>query len=105
MSSQLLDQYTYLHFSVGIILYFWGISLPTTIIIHSIYEYFEVTKFGTNFINVYFGNLWPGGGKHKGEKFIYNGLGDTIGIILGWLSAYYLDNYGEKMGWYNKHIV
>lgn len=105
MSSKLLDQYTYLHFATGIIFYFWGISFTTSFIIHSIYEYFEITDFGTSIINKYFGNIWPGGGKHKQEKFIYNGLGDTIGFIIGWYSAYLLDIIGSRYKWYKKHIM
>jgi len=104
MTSQFLDQYTYLHLATGIICYFWDISFSTSFILHSIYEYFEITDFGTHIINTYFGNIWPGEGKHTQEKFIYNGLGDTIGFVLGWMSAYYLDKLGNKYGWYEKHI-
>ena len=104
MESQLFDQYTYLHFAMGIILYFWGLSLTSWFIIHSLYEYIEITQFGTYIINKYFGAIWPGGGKHKAEKFFNNGLGDTIASILGWLSANLLDKLGDKYGWYNLHI-
>jgi len=104
MASQFLDQYTYLHFATGIIFYFWGISFTNSFILHSIYEYFEITDFGTKFINTYLGNIWPGGGKHKQEKFIYNGLGDTIGFIIGWVTSYYIDRLGKNMGWYDLHI-
>ena len=43
MESRLLDQYTYLHFAVGIIVYFWGLSFTSWFIIHSLYEYIEIT--------------------------------------------------------------
>ena len=103
MGNRLFDQYTYLHFAVGIIVYFWDISLLNWLIIHTIYEFVEITKTGTYIINKYFGTIWPGGGKHKAEPLI-NGVGDTIGAIIGWLSAYYLDQIGNKYGWYNLHI-
>lgn len=100
---KIFDQYTYLHFAVGIIFYFWGFSLPLWFIIHTVYEIFEITPIGTNFINTYFGKLWPGGGKHVAEPII-NGVGDTLGALLGWASAYYLDKIGDHYGWYPKHI-
>lgn len=103
MANQIFDQYTYLHFAVGVVVYFWGISLSSWIIIHTIYEVFEITPIGINFINTYFGKLWPGGGKHVAEPII-NGVGDTLGAILGWLSAYYLDKLGAKYKWYVGHL-
>ena len=48
MVSRLLDQYTYLHFAVGIIVYFWGLSFTSWFIIHSLYEYIEID------VNIYF---------------------------------------------------
>lgn len=103
MGGKIVDQFTYLHFAVGVIVYFWGISLPSWLIIHTIYELFEITPIGITFINTYFGKLWPGGGKHVAEPII-NGVGDTFGALFGWLSAYYLDTLGKKYGWYNLHI-
>ena len=35
---------------------------------------------------------------------ILNIIGDTIGVIIGWLSAYYIDSLGSKYGWYKRHI-
>ena len=104
MRSRLLDQYTYLHFAAGIIAYFWGLSFTTWLIAHGLYEFVEITPAGTDFINRYFGSIWPGGGKHKAEYFLNNGLGDTISSIIGWLSAYLLDKVGSNLGWYSMHI-
>ena len=103
MRSKIFDQFTYLHFASGIISYFWGISFVLWLIVHSIYEYLETTQFGIYIINNYFGKIWPGGGKHKNEGF-NNAIGDTIGAIFGWISAYYLDNLGNKYQWYSLHI-
>ena len=46
--------------------------------------------------------IWPGGKPYSDS--LTNIIGDNIGTIFGWLSAYYLDNLGSKYGYYNKHI-
>jgi hypothetical protein len=91
MGNQYFDQYTYLHFAVGIIVYFWNISLVNLVILHTIFEFLENSQVGVNIINKYI-VVWPGG------------IGDTLGAILGWLSAYYLDKLGNNFGWYTLHI-
>jgi len=101
MGNYLLDQFTYLHFAVGIIAYFWNISLLKWFILHSIFEFLENTPYGIKFINKYI-TFWPGC-KPKSDSII-NTFGDTLGAIIGWLSAYYLDKLGNKYGWYNLHI-
>jgi hypothetical protein len=101
MGTRYLDQYTYLHFSVGIIVYFWNISLVNWVILHTIFEFLENTQMGVNIINKYI-VFWPGG-KPKPDSII-NRIGDTSGAILGWVSAYYLDKLGDKYGWYTLHI-
>jgi len=101
MGNRLFDQYTYLHFAVGILVYFWDISLLNWFILHTIFEITENTQTGINFINKYI-VFWPGG-KTKPDSII-NIIGDTSGAILGWLSAYYLDKKGNKYGWYDLHI-
>ena len=101
MGNKFFDQYTYLHFAVGIVVYFWNISFINWIILHTIFEILENTKFGMKIINKYM-IFWPGG-KPKADN-ILNNIGDTFGAIIGWLSAYYLDNIGKKLNWYDLHI-
>ena len=101
MGNLLLDQFTYLHFSVGIMSYFWGISILNLFIVHTIFEILENSSFGMNIINNYM-PFWPGG-KPKSDSVI-NVIGDTFGALFGWLSAYYLDKKGNEYGWYNLHI-
>ena len=101
MGTRLLDQYTYLHFAVGIIIYFWNISLFKWFILHTIFEFVENIHIGMNIINKYI-VFWPGG-KPKSDSII-NIIGDTSGAMFGWLSAYYLDQLGNKYNWYNLHI-
>ena len=97
MGRMLFDQYTLLHFAVGIVAYFWGFTLNTFIIIHTLFEIIENTDFGINFINKYL-TIWPGG-KPQADN-ILNILGDTIGGLFGWICAYKLDKYGIKRKWY-----
>ena len=101
MGYQLFDQYTYLHFAVGIVVYFWNISLLNFLILHTIFEILENTQMGLNIINKYI-VFWPGG-KEKSDTII-NSVGDTFGALLGWLSAYYLDKLGNNYKWYDLHI-
>ena len=97
MGSILIDQYTYLHFSVGVVAYFWNISLFHWFILHSIFEILENTSFGMYFINHYI-SFWPGG-KPKSDTFI-NNIGDILSAILGWLSAFYIDEFANQYGLY-----
>jgi len=101
MGFQFADQYTLLHFAVGIITYFWDINLFYLIIGHTTFELSENTDIGIHFINTYF-KLWPGGKDIADNKI--NMLGDTIAVACGWYLAYTLDRYGEERGWYTKHI-
>lgn len=103
MGIHLLDQYTLLHFAVGVLAYFWGISFLNTFIIHTIFELVENTQIGMKFINTYFEGIWPGGKFYPDSSI--NMVGDTIGIMMGWLVAYYLDWIGLKYGWYDPHLV
>ena len=92
MGYRYFDQYTYLHFATGIVVYFWNISLLNWVILHTIFEILENTQMGMNIINQYI-VFWPGG-KPESDTII-NSVGDTFGAVLGWLTAYYLDK------WYN----
>lgn len=102
MGVKLLDQYSYLHFAVGIVIYFWGVSLQNWFLIHFLFEIIENTPFGMNIINTYFHGYWPGG-KPYADSYL-NILGDNIVAILGWLSAYYLDKIGSLYEWYDPHL-
>jgi len=98
MGKQLFDKYTYLHFAAGIVIYFWGVSLITWIIIHTIFEILENTKMGMHIINRYV-TLWPGGKPHSDS--LTNSIGDTLGAVIGWISAYLVDTVSNKYDLYN----
>lgn len=87
MGINLIDRFSYLHFCVGVIFFYWNIDIVTSFILHTIFETVENTKFGMKIINKYF-TLWPGGKPHADSYT--NILGDTIFFILGWYSAYIL---------------
>jgi hypothetical protein len=90
MGLRAFDQYSLLHFAVGIISYFWSISLFTIIIIHILFEFIENTPVGMNLINTYFTQWWPGGKTHPDS--LLNRMTDTIFTGFGWLTAYHLDS-------------
>lgn len=99
MGTLLFDQYTLLHFAVGVIAYFFGINLFTTVALHILFEIIENTDEGIYFISNYLGWLWPGG-KDYADSGI-NQLGDTIGTTAGWLFAWWLNETGIRRGWYH----
>lgn len=101
MGFRLIDQYSLLHMSTGVIMYFFNFSLLTSFIIHFIFEILENTSYGINIINKI--SFWPGG-KPSADTYI-NIAGDNIFFILGWLLAYSVDYYGSKYGLYSRHIL
>ncbi len=102
MGTHLFDQYTYLHFAVGIIMYFWGLSFELMLALHTLFEILENTSMGMAFINQHI-TVWPGG-KPYADSFI-NSVGDTVGAVVGWYSAKLLDIVGARRGWYEPHSV
>jgi len=100
MGLRLFDQYTYLHFATGVVVYFWNISLSVWILLHTVFEILENTEIGMKLINTF--PIWPGGKPYADT--IANSFGDTLGALMGWVSAYSLDNIGAKYGWYSKHL-
>lgn len=89
MGLRFMDRFSYLHFCVGVIFYYWNISLFSFTIIHLLFEFIENTSYGIYFIDKYF-KLWPGG-KLFSDSTI-NIIGDIIFGILGWVSGYILNN-------------
>jgi len=102
MGYRFFDQYSILHFSVGVLMYFWSIPLLTAVIIHFIFEILENSKTGVYVINNYFTNLgilsWPGG--KPGPDNLINTIGDNVFFILGYIISKQLDLYGIKQLWH-----
>tara|TARA_Y100000310_G_scaffold331842_1_gene406195 strand:+ start:529 stop:750 length:222 start_codon:yes stop_codon:yes gene_type:complete len=72
------------------------------VLIHTLFEIVENTAWGMGIINTYF-KFWPGG-KPQADA-ILNNVGDTLGAIVGWVSAYFLDRWGAQHGWYSRHLT
>jgi len=89
MGKRIFDQYSLLHFSVGVLAYFWSISFIGIILIHILFEFVENTKVGMNFINTYFTRWWPGGKEFSDS--LENRISDTLFSGAGWLCSYFLD--------------
>jgi hypothetical protein len=105
MGDLLFDQYSLLHFSVGVIMYFWNISLINGFLLHLMFEVLENTTLGMSLINKYIIHKgyfsWPGG-KNKADSYINSLVGDNLAFVIGWILSYYLDILGMKLNWYNK---
>jgi hypothetical protein len=106
MGNYFADQYSLLHFSVGVLSYYWNIPFLLAIVVHILFEIIENTNQGMSFINTLFvgkGLLtWPGG-KDKPDELI-NIIGDNVFFALGWIVSQILDVLGSKYGWYVRHI-
>lgn len=89
MGQTFIDKYSLLHFAVGVIFRFIGISFGYSFAIHTLFELVENTQQGVDFIdNSPLLKWWPGG-KRKADTFI-NSVGDTVFFCLGWWIAHLL---------------
>ncbi len=98
MGKLFLDQYSLLHFSTGVLAYFWRFGFFVSIFAHILFEWIENTEFGMAFINRNLAHIWPGG-KPWADSLL-NRTGDTTTFALGWLIAEWLDRTGVNRGWY-----
>ena len=98
MGQEFFDQYSLLHFAVGIIFAFLEIPLLISVFVHVLFEFVENTNLGIRFINNYLSWLWPGG--KPGPDAVINSIGDTLSFIFGWLFAWVIIKIGEKHKWY-----
>lgn len=90
MGYRFFDQYSILHLASGVVVYFWGMSLETWVVLHTLFEVLENTPAGRAFITDYF-KLWPGGKKLSDN--LLNSVGDTVFAIAGWVLAQALDRF------------
>ena len=84
MGTHFADQYSLLHFAVGIIAYFFNIPFRWWIVVHTLFELLENTPQGVKFISTHI-KIWPGG-KPKADTML-NSICDTVfaalEIVLG----------------------
>ncbi|ARF10261.1 hypothetical protein Hokovirus_1_140 [Hokovirus HKV1] len=90
MGKNIYDKYSYLHFCTGSLAFYYNISLILWLILHILFEIIENSKKGIYFIDNYL-TIWPGG--KKSSDSLINSISDTIFGILGWIVAYYVNNY------------
>ena len=88
MGTKFADNYSLLHFAVGVIFYFFNIDVFTSVVVHIIFEYLENTETGMKFINNCL-PFWPGGKSYRDS--LINSIGDTVFFALGWLVAWYVN--------------
>lgn len=98
MGYQIIDQYSLLHFSVGIIGYFLGIKFELWLLINILFEIIENSNIGIKVINKI--HIWPGG--KKSSDTLINSASDIVFAMLGWWIAKQVDIFGKKYGLYNK---
>ena len=100
IGSQFLDQYSLLHFVVGIVVYFWGLPFWLWNALHILFELGENTSKGMYLID-HFAPFWPGGKNYVGSWL--NIGADVLCGAVGWMLAYWLDSYGSEKGWFHRH--
>jgi len=74
------DKYSLLHFSTGIIAYYWNVNILYWFIIHAIYEIVENKPNVVKMIDTI--PFWPGG--KKSSDAVINSIGDQFYALLGW---------------------
>ena len=100
-----MDQYSLLHFSVGVILYFWNIPFLYAFLGHFLFEILENTQCGIHMINKYIIDpgyfSWPGE-KHYADNNL-NIFGDNLSFVIGYVLSYILDIYATKNKYFTKN--
>ena len=88
-----IDQFSLLHFAVGILAYFWGFSALHTFVFHALFEWAENTRVGMKFIN---NNIpfWPGGKPYADS--LLNQVTDTAFTMVGWYISLVADAYSTE---------
>lgn len=99
-----LDQYSLLHWAVGIVAYFWNVGFWPAVLLHLAFELAENSGPGVRFLQYMTDKQrayrlpWPGG-KNESDSLL-NQAGDNLVFAGGWLLAAWLDAYGKAHGWY-----
>jgi len=85
MGTALFDEYSLLHFAVGVIARHWNIAFLVFLVAHIIFELVENTNPMMYFINTYL-KAWPGG-KSSPDTFLNSQVGDNLSAAVGWWLA------------------
>jgi hypothetical protein len=99
----LLDQYSLLHFAVGVLLFFGRFSFLLATLTHATFSLLYNNDAGYSFIKRY-AAWWPGS---KRADSYYNMLGDNLSFNAGWLVASVCDSWlatgDAKREWYETY--
>ena len=76
MNHSWYDQFTYLHFASGVLFFFWKMKLQQVVVLHLLFQCVDF--------------LWWK--KKFDKKFFFNFLGDNAATIIGWYSAFLVNN-------------
>jgi len=100
MGVNFADQFSFLHYSVGAVFFYWVprplLGGAVFFLMHTIFELVENSNFGVHALKAVV--IWPGG-KPKADTMI-NILGDTVFAMLGFYTSYVVNVVGEHFGWY-----
>nr|QBK86912.1 MAG: hypothetical protein LCMAC103_02500 [Marseillevirus LCMAC103] len=96
MGAEMFDQFSLLHFAVGVVAYFWGVGFWLFLALHILFEWAENTATGMQFIRAL--PLWPGG--KSAPDTGANRAGDVLAGQLGWAAAFLLDREGKRRKWH-----
>jgi hypothetical protein len=77
------DKYSWLHFSMGIVAYFFRVGFLNWFILHAAFEMAENSSRGVHFIHHNLRQIWPGG-KEKPDEML-NSFGDQFWGMCGYL--------------------
>lgn len=69
-----VDRFTFVHFSIGIIYAFWGLSFSATVVLAIVWEVIE------NPLKAYIPQIFP----HATADTWKNSLEDTLAVCVGW---------------------
>jgi hypothetical protein len=91
MGQYLLDKFSILHFTIGILWRYMGFDIISLFLFHTIFEIVENSKIGMYIISTYF-KIWPGG-KPSADTLL-NIVGDILISLLGWIltNTYFIQN-------------
>lgn len=93
MGDKLIDQFSYLHLSTGLIAYFLKIRFIDWFYLHLFFEIVENTPEIIWFVDNYI-TFWPGG--KKGPDELHNSITDQIFAMTGWYLGKFLDEFYSK---------
>ncbi len=94
MGKYLLDQYSLLHYAVGVVAFFLDIRLSIALAIHIVFEVAENSTRVAAFLNTL--PFWPGG--KAASDSLLNTTTDNVVFVLGWFTAWGANALAKNYG-------